>query len=514
VAEASDPLSLEWGGRPARGAPGPMLAALEPAAHRYSFQPGARRQSSVTYLDTVDRRLRKKGLSLRHESDSDSGVLVAAGPDGVDTTPLPEEPAWPALREQLPAGSVADRVGPAMWVRAVAPVVETEVVSREITARNEDDKIVARLHWQEATANGSPTLARVSLDPLRGYAADAERIARLLADSGEFVVPHRSLAEEWLRHAADGEAERRPGIAPGMSADVAVATALLGFLDAIERNVAGTIDDVDTEFLHDLRVAVRRSRSVLKLTGDVLPERLVARGARELKWLGDATTPTRDLDVYLLELDELATRLTVGTRADLDDFAAHLHRERAAARRSLVRALRSKRFERWCESWRQSLTEIVSSGDSEQSGSVAELARDRVWVAYKRVLKRANAIAPDCPAERVHALRKRAKELRYLLEMFAPVCDRKPHRAVVKNLKRVQDILGAFQDGEVQSASLRVFAERMLDRRSASAATLLAMGELSAGFAGEQRQARDELTDALPGFLGSSVHKRVTAMLP
>ncbi|MPY84484.1 MAG: CHAD domain-containing protein [Actinophytocola sp.] len=514
MADVSDPLSLEWGGRPARGAPGPMLAALEPAAHRYRFQQGARRRSSVTYLDTVDRRLRKKGLSLRYESDSDSEVLVASAPDGIDTTELGEAPVWPALAEQLPAGSVADRVGPAMWVRAVAPVVETEVVSREITARNEDDKIVARLHWQEATANGSPTLARVSLDPLRGYAADAERIARLLADSGEFVVPERSLAEVWLRHAADDEVERRPTITAGMRADVAVATALLGFLDAIERNVAGTIDDVDTEFLHDLRVAVRRSRSVLKLTGDALPERLVARGARELKWLGDATTPTRDLDVYLLELDELATRLTVGTRADLDDFATHLHWERTVARRSLVRALQSKRFERWCESWRQSLTEIVSSGGSEQSGSVEELARDRVRVAYKRVLKRANAITPDCPGERVHSLRKRAKELRYLLEMFAPVCDRKPHRAVVKNLKRVQDILGAVQDGEVQSASLRVFAERMLDRRSASAATLLAMGELSAGFAGEQRQARDELTDALPGFLGSSVHKRVTAMLP
>ena len=42
---------------------------------------------------------------------------------------------------------------------------------------------------------------------------------------------------------------------------------------AIELNVPGTIDDIDPEFLHDLRVAVRRTRSVLSNARRVLPDR-------------------------------------------------------------------------------------------------------------------------------------------------------------------------------------------------------------------------------------------------
>ena len=73
--------------------------------------------------------------------------------------------------------------------------------------------------------------------------------------------------EELLRGAGIGDDEPEPTITAHMPADVAVATALLGFVDAIKANLEGTIDDVDTEFLHDLRVAVRRTRS-LAITAD------------------------------------------------------------------------------------------------------------------------------------------------------------------------------------------------------------------------------------------------------
>ena len=64
---------------------------------------------------------------------------------------------------------------------------------------------------------------------------------------------------------------------PAQAADLAVADALLGYLGEMEANVEGIIADIDTEYLHNFRVAVRRTRSVLKLLGDVLPEGLAAR---------------------------------------------------------------------------------------------------------------------------------------------------------------------------------------------------------------------------------------------
>ena len=99
---------------------------------------------------------------------------------------------------------------------------------------------------------------------------------------------------------------------------------LTGFAAAIEENVPGTIASIDTEFLHDLRVAVRRTRSILKLVGDVLPGQLAERFAPDFKWLGDLTTPVRDLDVYLLELDSMSARLTSADPGDLDPFRSFL----------------------------------------------------------------------------------------------------------------------------------------------------------------------------------------------
>ena len=46
-----------------------------------------------------------------------------------------------------------------------------------------------------------------------------------------------------------------------MPAAEAAATILLRLLDTVEANVPGVLRDIDTEFLHDLRVSVRGSRS-------------------------------------------------------------------------------------------------------------------------------------------------------------------------------------------------------------------------------------------------------------
>lgn len=131
---------------------------------------------------------------------------------------------------------------------------------------------------------------------------------------------------------------------------------------------------------------MRRTRSALKLTGDLLPQRIVTRAVRDFKWLGDVTTPTRDLDVYLLEVDDLAKRLSVGAPKDLDDFAAELWRERAAARQSLVRALRSKRFARPCADWRHALTDVVAAGGDDQSARSKD--RQRRCCSQQRLTRR------------------------------------------------------------------------------------------------------------------------------
>src|SRR5258708_39833116 len=100
----------------------------------------------------------------------------------------------------------------------------------------------------------------------------------------------------------------------------------------------------DNDYIHDQRVAVRRTRHVLKLAGSVLPAGLVGQYRPEFKWLGDLTTPTRDLDVYLLGYSAMAAKLIAGTEPELWPFHEYLMRQRAASQRQLARGLRSARF--------------------------------------------------------------------------------------------------------------------------------------------------------------------------
>jgi CHAD domain-containing protein len=298
---------------------------------------------------------------------------------------------------------------------------------------------------------------------------------------------------------------------PETPASVAIATVLLHFASIIDDNVAGTTAAVDTEFLHDLRVAVRRTRSVLKLTGDVLPDDLAGRFAAEFKWLGDLTTPVRDLDVYLLGFDDMAAGLASADPADLDPFRSFLLRHRTAERRRLARGLRSRRFEQLMNGWRTALEQVTAGADG--GPAVATLAQQRVERAFRRVVKRGERITADSPGGQIHALRKRCKELRYLLQVFRPLHADAPHRRLVKELKALQDSLGEFQDGEVQRKEVRESAAAMMDQGAAPPETVLAMGELAAQLDAHQLRARSALVARLQPFLAKKNRARVKALV-
>ena len=95
-----------------------------------------------------------------------------------------------------------------------------------------------------------------------------------------------------------------------------------------------------------------------------------------------------------------------------------------------------------------------------------------------------------------------------MLEVFQPLCDPKAYKKVDRDFKGLQDVLGEFQDGEVQANALHVFAQEMLDAGKVDVNALLAMGELSARFETKQRAARETLVTHHDGYLGarSSAH--------
>jgi CHAD domain-containing protein len=62
-----------------------------------------------------------------------------------------------------------------------------------------------------------------------------------------------------------------------------------------------------------------------------------------------------------------------------------------------------------------------------------ELRRRRITRGYRTIVKRGSAITPASPAEELHRLRKRCKQLRYLMEYFASLHNPTAHRKMIKN---------------------------------------------------------------------------------
>jgi len=504
---------------------------------------GARR---LTWLDTFDWRLYRADLTLEYAAARRGGELRLTVGDVVTEQPLAGfQASRPHLLEDLPDGPVTARIARLVAPRALLPMVTVTSASTVYRLLNPDQKTVARLVVEHPSVPGtepSPLPPRLTVTEVRGYQAEARRASRLVGSVpgiGPAAEPAFATAlRAEGRTPADYSNKVDAAITAAMPAPQAAAVILLRLLDTVDANVAGVLADTDTEFLHDLRVSVRRTRSALKLFGDALT---VGRGltteklaffAAEFKWVGDLTTPTRDLDVHLLDFEQTAAGLAAAKPDDLEPFRVFLGQRRRKEFRALTRGLRSPRFTDLTRNWRAVLTAIgdrqvnarrataVRSGSFGKvaGGTAGFLAAERTRVAFGKVARRGAAITPDSPAESLHDLRKRCKELRYALEFFAPLHDPVVSAKVVGDLKRLQDCLGEFQDTEVQIGEIRALAAAMLAAAmlaagEAPAVTLLAMGEVTAGLAARQRAARADFERRFSAFADVEGQRRMALLL-
>jgi CHAD domain-containing protein len=476
--------------------------------------------TSTMWLDSIDLRLYRSGMALTavEGPNGDGCTLELSRTDGATVTAGPDTLGWPRLLSRLP-DDLRPHLEPVLGVRALLPMVEASGTSVTGRLLDVEGKTVLRLiHERPATISGSRDRppGGLWLIPLRGYDAAGECAARIAHRAG-LVPDTRSRYAAALR-AAGVEPDAppsRPVMETGLPARVAVARVLLSFLGELEAAVDGTVDDVDIEFLHDLRVAVRRSRSAVKLLGDVLPPALVAWATPQLKLLGDLTTPSRDLDVLLHELPSLTAGLRSGPREDVEPLMVHLAGLRAEERRRLAVGLRSPRFERFRARWRASLLALATWDGQPCAGpTAAEMVVERLDRAHRRVLRHGSRITDASPAEDLHDLRKRAKELRYLLETFPPTTDPADARVAIKELKALQDVLGTFQDSEAQREALYSLATDMMATDGASARTMFAMGEIAARLQADQDTSRAQFAAMFERFSRRSAQRRTAGPAP
>jgi CHAD domain-containing protein len=478
------------------------------------------RTLSRTLFDTFDWRLFARHLVVEHQHDGHDRALVWRSTESGEQLARIDLDEVPRFVWDLPAGPLADRLGDVIEMRALLPLVTIETTRTVLRLVDGEHKTVARVVVDADRIAGRRKLAPViEVLEMRGYEGRADDVAELLGAQ----VNVREGGDDGLVAALDA-AGYAPGSytsklrlalaadAPAIDSWVLVLRALLATLVA---NEAGLRDDVDSEFLHDFRVAVRRTRSVLGQGRDVLPAAVRDRFREEFAWLGQATSPTRDFDVFLLTLPQFAKSLPVERRDDLKPFRAFLEHRQREAHASLVADLETERYATLLRDWQAFLdspTDTIDEPDSQRG--TAEVASERITKAHHRLIRDGRSIDEHSHPEDLHELRKDAKKLRYLLECFGSALPAEGVTPVVKELKVLQDVLGEYQDCQVQVGSLERFGQEMLDEDRVPAAALMALGFVVEQLVEREQRARDDFDDRFGRFDSKAVRRAVRSLRP
>ena len=488
----------------------PVIATV---AGKLAVSAPAGQSAHVRYLDTFDRRLRRKGLVLEHMTLSGETWLRYRKSGRAREIVEAPGATLPAFAREIDHSRLRSLLSSLIDVRRLLVVAENR--GRLTVARvcDREDKTV--LVVECFAVNGG--LPRFAVRPLRGYERFARRAIRKLRKM-KGIVPDDS---EPMLAAADGPdavfggmaAPALPELEPDERSDAACKR-LLASLDAVlDMSAPGVEADLDPECLHDFRVATRKARSLVREMKSVFPQNVTRRLRADLGWLGRRTGPLRDLDVHLIDFGEATEESKEAAESVTVALRDYLESSRRREYTALCRTLKSARYRRVRAAFRK----FLESGAPDRPRSanaltpIAPLSAARILKVYRRTLTEGRAIRDESPAEAVHDLRKTCKRLRYLLEFFRGIHSGRAVALTIARLKRLQDNLGAYQDVQVQRQVLEEFRVR-------AGATLDAVGIESvdawcAMLAERERKTRAEFAARFAGYDSKKAHKQFVKAL-
>jgi len=242
-------------------------------------------------------------------------------------------------------------------------------------------------------------------------------------------------------------------IRKGMRVEEAYRVTLLECLAHVQANIAAVVRGREVEGLHQLRVGLRRLGVAFSAFGEEVRTARQRELQERTKAFASAIAPARDLDVFAEDL------FPPPVAAVGDDAAFAILRERLdhARREAWDRAI-----ERVASAEFSVLLDDISG--AAQSRSLALVRSDDglhapvKWAAPRRLddflikaRKRGrhlkSAEQRDC-----HRLRIALKKLRYACEFYAPLYKTKKVKKYLGGLKKLQELLGAFNDsGQVRA---------------------------------------------------------------
>jgi len=489
------------------------LQALLPSRH----SPIVRRRFTV--LDTFDGRIRRAGGRLT-QAGLNGRCTITWQPAGGRKHLLVPARGPVGFAWDLPDGPLQQVLSSVIGVRRLLAQADAERYGSLLEVLDGRRKIVARLRIESGRAR--PPMVRsawqplpifITLTSLRGYEDVYQRLVP--------VIESRPGIEPSPEH-PDDVTLRQVGAPTGahvsspltdldrtVPAEVGARKVHLGLHQLLILNEPGLRASLDTEFLHDFRVTIRRTRSLLGQIRQVFPQRVVDHFSTEFSWIGRLTGPLRDTDVLLLALRERSKEIS---SVEMDVLTAFLGESRRQEHQKLVEALDSARYRKLLSDWEGFLTRSNAIGQKPRNSErpLAHVVSRRAWRLSERIADGAASIDERTEPAQLHELRIRAKKLRYLLDATAALFNAADLEYILSALKKLQRVLGDFNDAQVQEDRLLECARALVDG-GAPGSVLVVVGRLAERRRHRREVLRAQIVDGLARFRADdtrSVYRR------
>ncbi len=402
------------------------------------------------------------GVTARELFDAEHAGIVVAMP-----LPVPEA-AGAATGE-------VDGVAPDTTGRPEADMQPESSALRLVSERRrgrwaDDSGVVVEMTLDDVTLHRGDEPPRRYVE-LRLAAPDWETLAARTAALHALFAAARELSGAWpafvqltsvidracaAEPAASGPVKAQPVELSGVRTQRAALFALSGDITAQWLgNEGGVLEYDDPEFVHQMRVALRRLRTLMRFFPRFADRQWRDTLGVDMHWLAALLGTVRDWDVFATE----SLPALIAADGGDGEWNGTLDAARAqcvAARGELRQALHSARYARLTLGWLEWLGSLALPHAEDDAPSLRRHATKRVRRLFGHLYASPSLTSLDTAAR--HRVRIDAKRLRYALEFFASLASRRTRTETVKTLARVQSVLGEANDAIVALRHLEKLA--------------------------------------------------------
>lgn len=431
-------------------------------------RPATRRLHNI-YYDTPRLELRESGMALRLRRAGRQWLQTLKGGGSVQAG-LHRRDEWeiPVSRAALDF-SLFENTGPqtAEWEEHLPPRLRKKLQPVFVTDFSRTSRM---LEWQGAqielcmdhgevsTEQRSVPICELELELKFGEPRQLFELALALLEIAPLELESVSKAEQGYRllieHADKPVKAAVPEFTGAVTLPEALQALIWSCLLHLQSNLRGAMTSDDAEYLHQMRVALRRLRVVLRLTGKFRADDTLGALSKDVAALCVALGRIREWDVFIAETMQPMCARMAG-HAGLQALLATSERQRAAHYAGLRGAEQARELQRLLLRFALWMSGAYWEAPGGEAASPLRDFAARHLRKLSRRFEESGRQLDSLDEAKLHALRIVAKKLRYSAEFFATLYGRRKTGPFLAALSKVQDVLGQINDVAV--------AHRLLD---------------------------------------------------